>query len=477
MGIEAGLPSHGINSSKIDNDITKKKKPLNPDTKAHEIALGVTQDAKELQSTNAPFLVSHNAKPINPNAEPGTTTTVQVQIPDRDLVGAPAKNVTFPVRRDEKTPDTLLGKIKEESLQPKTKELSKSLPEPKGDLPELPPIPAPNTRQPGLSRSFSSPLPTISSDLNPLSPSGKATVGPKQADSVGKVASSPNSASAKAVNIVGHTTKFNEIITDLQSNKHRTKGVGKGVTGSEYVGKMTKNKKNEIEIAVQNRAAIIKTMNPPPNSALRSAEIFFKEEIAGGERPTNLLVNGDVRQKMIGEAFAYDLAETVGFNAKAQELAMKLGQNTGSLVPETGVIAHKGELQSMQLFEKGVFPASAIFDKDSNKPEIIEFRKKLETLNSLKDLENKSIEEVCKLTGFKTEEIEMFQLFATLDYLMGNMDRHTENWLVKLDATGQLVGIVVIDNGNSPPERHLSDDPRRAAFIKHRQYEWSKIAF
>jgi hypothetical protein len=54
--------------------------------------------------------------------------------------------------------------------------------------------------------------------------------------------------------------------------------------------------------------------------------------------------------------------------------------------------------------------------------------------------------------SYTKKEHEIFQEFALLDYAMGNLDRHLENWLINVDHNGELVNIRAIDNANTMPE-------------------------
>jgi hypothetical protein len=64
------------------------------------------------------------------------------------------------------------------------------------------------------------------------------------------------------------------------------------------------------------------------------------------------------------------------------------------------------------------------------------------------------------------------QIFAALDYTIGNLDRKKDNWLVKLDVTGHIQSIKMIDNANSFPPCHL---PRHAENALSHQYLWKRL--
>ena len=58
-----------------------------------------------------------------------------------------------------------------------------------------------------------------------------------------------------------------------------------------------------------------------------------------------------------------------------------------------------------------------------------------------------------KKENYSPKEKEIFQRFAVMDYAIGNLDRHQENWFVKLDKHGNLERITAIDNANTFPKR------------------------
>jgi hypothetical protein len=55
------------------------------------------------------------------------------------------------------------------------------------------------------------------------------------------------------------------------------------------------------------------------------------------------------------------------------------------------------------------------------------------------------------------ESIVRFQQMCVLDYLIGNLDRHNQNWLVK-GEDGQIESIQLIDNGNAFAIQHIPDE-------------------
>ena len=70
-------------------------------------------------------------------------------------------------------------------------------------------------------------------------------------------------------------------------------------------------------------------------------------------------------------------------------------------------------------------------------------------------------------------EINQFQIFAIFDYLIGNLDRKADNWLVSMRSdTDAIKDIKMIDNANAFPERHL---PSHAWCASRSQYKWKQL--
>ena len=70
----------------------------------------------------------------------------------------------------------------------------------------------------------------------------------------------------------------------------------------------------------------------------------------------------------------------------------------------------------------------------------------------------------------EADELETLQKFALFDFLIGNLDRHGDNWFVEIDEEGTLVGIKAIDNANCFPERRHS--PLFATWMLQHRYGW-----
>ena len=70
---------------------------------------------------------------------------------------------------------------------------------------------------------------------------------------------------------------------------------------------------------------------------------------------------------------------------------------------------------------------------------------------------------------YTEKEAHLFQRMAIFDFLLGNLDRHEENWFVKLDAKGHIEDIRAIDNTNTFP----TSNPGKLAFVN--QYKWANL--
>ncbi|NRA90299.1 MAG: hypothetical protein HRU43_04145, partial [Simkaniaceae bacterium] len=72
-------------------------------------------------------------------------------------------------------------------------------------------------------------------------------------------------------------------------------------------------------------------------------------------------------------------------------------------------------------------------------------------------LESYEEAESCELPdGSNEKSLEIFQRFAILDFILGNLDRKLDNWMVKFDQkTKEFDAIGAIDNANCFPRGHL----------------------
>lgn len=76
-----------------------------------------------------------------------------------------------------------------------------------------------------------------------------------------------------------------------------------------------------------------------------------------------------------------------------------------------------------------------------------------------------------KSEDFTTAERGLFQRFAIFDYIIGNLDRHEENWLVITNDKGKVTHIKAIDNANSFPMSH----PKKGSSAARNQYKWKEL--
>lgn len=85
-----------------------------------------------------------------------------------------------------------------------------------------------------------------------------------------------------------------------------------------------------------------------------------------------------------------------------------------------------------------------------------------------------------KKTNYNENEIYKFQLMAVFDYLIGNLDRHEENWFVEISEKSNendpaFTNLNCIDNANSFPIKH----PSKTTFLNliklWNQYKWRKL--
>ena len=79
------------------------------------------------------------------------------------------------------------------------------------------------------------------------------------------------------------------------------------------------------------------------------------------------------------------------------------------------------------------------------------------------------------------KELYLFQLMVVYDFLFGNLDRHSENWLVRENkGTTQIETIAMIDNGNSFPEElphSIFDYPGFQHMYEWKSHPWAKYSF
>lgn len=75
-------------------------------------------------------------------------------------------------------------------------------------------------------------------------------------------------------------------------------------------------------------------------------------------------------------------------------------------------------------------------------------------------------------------EQTIFQRMACLDFILGNTDRHSENWMARRDAEGHISDIRLIDNGPSFPRQHVLQGTKGDSIrttVVHNQYNWATL--
>lgn len=92
--------------------------------------------------------------------------------------------------------------------------------------------------------------------------------------------------------------------------------------------------------------------------------------------------------------------------------------------------------------------------------------------------EAKSIEKILEnCVEIDPNLLLLFQIFTIIDFLSGNMDCHTENWLVLINSNKIIVKIKKIDNANTFPKMYtemgMISGIINPGVIK--QYKWSEI--
>jgi hypothetical protein len=91
------------------------------------------------------------------------------------------------------------------------------------------------------------------------------------------------------------------------------------------------------------------------------------------------------------------------------------------------------------------------------------------------DHDVKTLDPALKKSSYTQDEIILFQKFALFDYLLGNLDRHYQNWILSKDCQNNIQKIIAIDNANSFPTK----DPKPFFFglfdPGHNQYMWKEL--
>lgn len=86
------------------------------------------------------------------------------------------------------------------------------------------------------------------------------------------------------------------------------------------------------------------------------------------------------------------------------------------------------------------------------------------------EVAQKHIQALEEKVTFSDEELFLFQKFALFDYLIGNLDRHEENWMLIMQE-GRLTAIKAIDNENAFPKKH----PPEGSIAARNMYKWKSL--
>jgi hypothetical protein len=164
--------------------------------------------------------------------------------------------------------------------------------------------------------------------------------------------------------------------------------------------------------------------------AARTSELWLKGAV-GLTRPTNFLAGESPYSKACSEVSSRNFADGFGFN----------NDKDHPLVPLTALVHEPGKTDG----PKGTFQEFVQGYELAEKVDI--------DLNTL-----------------SKEEKLLFLKFIMFDFLIGNLDRHDKNWMIKIE-NGKLVGIAAIDNGNAFPVK-LPVDRFADSRVRKRQYEW-----
>lgn len=109
-------------------------------------------------------------------------------------------------------------------------------------------------------------------------------------------------------------------------------------------------------------------------------------------------------------------------------------------------------------------PPVKILKLDNKKGSLAVFEKKGRPADEV-------LPEIEKKESYTKEELHIFQSFILFDYLLGNLDRHEENWLIDWDGE-TIHGIYPIDNGAAFP----TQKPHSVnLFAAQNVYKWKRL--
>lgn len=264
------------------------------------------------------------------------------------------------------------------------------------------------------------------------------------------------------------TPQFLKVLEKV-NNKAAIKLRSRGNTATAPVF-LTAVNEGEKRVKACDIVAIYKFVKEGVPGWLRRLEITLKStkigvEVLGLRRPTTLLPGQAAESKGFAEKLAYDLSEFFNFKVvpETQWVQMK-GDKT--LEPVRQNLGQSSQLGTVQIFADKDYKMAKewtpqdrkqglVVDMDGKQPSpgIIKMHKPQLVFNGEPYTEQGLIE---------------FQKSAVMNYLMGGLDCHEGNYLLK-KKDGKYDGCVLIDNGNSFFEEFPKETDR---LILKNQYGW-----
>lgn len=176
------------------------------------------------------------------------------------------------------------------------------------------------------------------------------------------------------------------------------------------------------------------------------------------------------------EVTATLFAQRLGIHSISETHAVRLNAELGKRffnVPEE-------RLASFQLFVRAANGESATFRPAGEVLQLPGFWRRMGHVvyQNISGIFGRKLNPSCSLKGHSLHKIEQHyetmveaQKFWIFDYLIGNLDRHEQNWFLKQDAkTGDITGVMGIDQGASFYLR--ASDSFLA--LRH-QYQWAEL--
>ncbi|PJD97658.1 MAG: hypothetical protein CK425_03250 [Parachlamydia sp.] len=175
-----------------------------------------------------------------------------------------------------------------------------------------------------------------------------------------------------------------------------------------------------------------------------SAETYTKIgifKVSNKDTDWNVRLKNMMKRLFFGQLFYLNKKKLA--QSKAEVAAYQVSRFLGfSITPESRVVTLGGKIGTMQLYLNGYHEAAKfthLFGKKDN---------------------------------FSEQGWRQFQEMTLFDYLIGNLDRHNENLLIKFDAAGKIHEIKAIDNANSFPEKNFN---RFIKIASRNQYKWRRF--